>query len=34
MARKYTDMYVPEETRSAEEIKNNIKRKLKAFGES
>ena len=34
MARKYTDMYVPEETRSAEEIKDSIKRKLKAFGES
>lgn len=32
MSVKYTDMYKKQETRSAEEIKNNIKQKLAALG--
>ncbi len=34
MATKYTDMYKEPETRTAEEIKNNMKQKLAALGSS
>lgn len=34
MATKYTDMYKPEDTRTAEEIKNSMKEKLAAFGKA
>lgn len=34
MKRKYTDVYKPEETRTAEEIKDSMKEKLAAFGKA
>lgn len=34
MATKYTDMYKPEDTRTADEIKDSMKEKLAAFGKA